>query len=157
MNITQSSKSINSRLLLKIMDYIDKRIACMIVAYLKDSIQQGKVPADQIESLEGKFFTFLSSFLLTIRHYGFHRILVAIQCILETFQVKNVGVDISLRDLLNTQKTSTTTATATPMDGDHYKDEGNKLVQQGKYQEAVEMYTKAITYDERNAIYYANR
>ena len=42
-------------LLRGVMDQIDKKIACLILNYLKEPIQLRKVNEDQRESLEGKY------------------------------------------------------------------------------------------------------
>ena len=39
----------------------------------------------------------------------------------------------------------------------NFKNEGNELMKQEKYKEALESYNKAIEIDKNNAVYYCNR
>lgn len=43
------------------------------------------------------------------------------------------------------------------LSAESFKNQGNDLMKQEKYQEALECYSQAISIDENNAIYYANR
>lgn len=42
-------------------------------------------------------------------------------------------------------------------ESEHLKNEGNRLMKEEKYTEAIAMYTKAINIDPRNPIFYCNR
>lgn len=42
-------------------------------------------------------------------------------------------------------------------ESEHLKNEGNRLMKEEKYQEALQMYTRAINIDPRNPIFYCNR
>ena len=41
--------------------------------------------------------------------------------------------------------------------GNHFKDKGNEALRAGKFQEAVDNYTKALELEPENAVYYSNR
>ena len=44
-----------------------------------------------------------------------------------------------------------------PFEAEPFKEKGNKLLQQEKYEEALRAYSKAIELNPNSAIYYANR
>ena len=66
---------------------------------------------------------------------------------------------VGLRELLEvtSSKNLDTQFSQRIEEAERYKNEGNLLVQQGKFKEAITVYSKAINCDAKNAIYYSNR
>ncbi|KAF7306553.1 Hsc70 cochaperone [Mycena indigotica] len=137
-----------------------QRLVLSIIDFLNQSIVDGTVKSDDKESLE-----------------------VAIQCIGEAFgvdpaddtQVKKLSVkpatlpsifDVFLKtkDKVGTTATPAASTSSTSKrsgsdntKADDYKANGNKLMSEKKYDQAIDAYTQAISLDPTNAVYYSNR
>lgn len=124
-----------------------KQIVYGILKFFQEQQSVGSLPDDAVESLE-----------------------VATQCLESAF-------DVSLHDKNMEEKYSLPASfteifeaglkvkgSAAPqiteedkIEAEKFKTEGNDLMKQEKYEEAIECYTKAIQKDGRNAVYYSNR
>ncbi|XP_054082407.1 small glutamine-rich tetratricopeptide repeat-containing protein beta [Zeugodacus cucurbitae] len=97
---------------------------------------------------------------------------VAIQCLQSAFDISD---DVGLQSVAGTQESDDSVnkdgidmfeifqslfiernPKATQM-AESFKNEGNRLMKEGKYNEAMLQYNRAICFDPRNAIYYCNR
>ncbi|KAF9498108.1 TPR-like protein [Pleurotus eryngii] len=56
-----------------------------------------------------------------------------------------------------TASTSKTPSTVDKAQAEKFKQEGNSLMSSKKYDEAIDMYTKAVNLDSTNPVYYSNR
>jgi len=135
-----------------------QRLVLAIIDFLNQSINDGTVKSDDKEGLE-----------------------VAVQCIGEAFgvdpsnqeQVKQLSIRpatlqnifdvyIKTREKIGSQAQASPSmpSTLSPADkenADKLKQEGNTLMSNKKYDEAIEAYTKAIAIDSNNPVYYSNR
>ncbi|XP_011695245.1 PREDICTED: small glutamine-rich tetratricopeptide repeat-containing protein alpha-like [Wasmannia auropunctata] len=119
-----------------------KGLVSLIVKFLTDQLQDGDITADSRESLE-----------------------VAIQCLESAYNVQASDAPANV-NLYQIYKNAVENAApvlgpeATPeakAEAERLKNEGNALMKQEKHHEALANYTKAITLDGRNAVYYCNR
>lgn len=134
-----------------------KNVALGILDFLKTSIDDGTVSGDDKESVD-----------------------VAIECISDVFGVelqdkaKVFGNEnlVSLYERFAKLKTTEDSTSSTPetedkkvedvseeakKEAENHKIDGNRLMGQRKFQEAVECYTKAIEANPNNEIYFSNR
>lgn len=134
-----------------------KNVALGVLDFLKTSIDDGTVSGDDKESVD-----------------------VAIECISDVFGVeledkaKVFGNEnlVSLYERFAKLKTTEDSTSSTPetedkkveevseeakKEAENHKIDGNRLMGQRKFQEAVDCYTKAIEANSNNEIYYSNR
>ncbi|KAK5639375.1 hypothetical protein RI129_011867 [Pyrocoelia pectoralis] len=90
---------------------------------------------------------------------------VAVQCIESAFDV-NSNSDSELPETVNLLHLFTEASSPTKKEklsaesiseAESYKNEGNELMRQGLFKEAIEKYTEAIRINPDNAVYYSNR
>ncbi|XP_055383942.1 small glutamine-rich tetratricopeptide repeat-containing protein beta [Condylostylus longicornis] len=134
-------------------DEIKKSFASKFINFLKQQIQEQTLPSDGLESLE-----------------------VAIQCLEAAFELHP---DDQIEDENAENNTATSTSNNkkfNPIDlfelyqtacletspnrgeiAEQIKDNGNRLMKEGKFQEAFLQYNRAITYDPTNPVFYSNR
>lgn len=109
-----------------------------MVGFLNESVENGTIPHDSVEGIE-----------------------VAIQCIVEAFNIDLSDESLSiapntLSKIFNVflQTQAKLSATQTP---DQLKSLGNKAMADKDYAAAISNYSQAILLDGENAVYYANR
>jgi len=113
-----------------------------ILKFLRDELKQENISPDFKESLE-----------------------VASQCLESSYEIaiddeickNNFDSGLDLLGLAEKSVIKKEIPTDLKEKADKYKTEGNDLMKQEKYKEALELYNKAIEIDASNAVYYCNR
>jgi len=113
-----------------------------ILKFLKDELKEETISADFKESLE-----------------------VASQCLESAFEIavddeickNNFDSGINLLEIAEKNVIRRELAPELKERADKHKTEGNELMKQEKFKEALEQYNKAIEIDKNNAVYYCNR
>ncbi|KAF9015046.1 hypothetical protein BDQ17DRAFT_1320035 [Cyathus striatus] len=124
-----------------------QRLVYAILEFLNQSVTDGTVKADDQEGLE-----------------------VAMQCIgeafgvdpankeqAETLSVKPASLQSIFDVFLKTKDRTKSPSTDEKVEAEKLKQTGNSLMSSKKYDEAIEAYTKAISLDPTNPVYYSNR
>lgn len=113
-----------------------------ILKFLRDELKQESITADVKESLE-----------------------VASQCLESSYEISveddicrnNFDSGLNLLELAEKSVIKRELAPELKTAADKFKTEGNELMKQEKYLEALEQYNSAIKIDANNAVYYCNR
>ncbi|RNA17139.1 Small glutamine-rich tetratricopeptide repeat-containing alpha [Brachionus plicatilis] len=113
-----------------------------ILKFLRDELQQENIAADLKESLE-----------------------VASQCLESSYEIAiddeicktNFDSGIDLLSIAEKSVIKRELPAEQKEKADKHKTEGNELMKQEKFNEALEQYNKAIEIDKSNAVYYCNR
>ncbi|XP_003424668.1 small glutamine-rich tetratricopeptide repeat-containing protein alpha [Nasonia vitripennis] len=118
---------------------IYKNLVSSIIKCLKQLMEQDNLAADARESLE-----------------------VSIQCLESAYGVQgsDANENFDILSIYKTQQCNNTPFEATPdakAEAERLKNEGNALMKNEKYHEALANYSKAIELDSQNAVYYCNR
>lgn len=125
-----------------------QKLAFAIIEHLSSQLKSGAIVGDSAESLE-----------------------VSIQCLESVYsinrsdpaQVQRLKCDKSLEEIFESAiqtRGGSTTAQPTEEDrakAEELKNEGNQLMKNEKYQEAIQCYTKAMELDSANAVFPCNR
>ncbi|KAG8234863.1 hypothetical protein J437_LFUL013150 [Ladona fulva] len=114
-----------------------KNIEVLIVKFLRDQLESGKLTPEATEGVE-----------------------VAIQCIQEAFQISEEELQTcneSLNDICNRQSAPKELTSGQREEAENLKQVGNSLMKENKFKEAITNYTRAIEIDPNNAVYYCNR
>ncbi|XP_032228420.1 small glutamine-rich tetratricopeptide repeat-containing protein alpha [Nematostella vectensis] len=127
-----------------------ERLSFAIIEHLTQQLDSGTVSGDSAESLE-----------------------VAIQCLEQVFninrgdeaQLKRLKTERSLQEIFDTAENLQTNGGATSMHptaqdrqkAEELKNEGNQLMKEEKFQEAINSYSRAIELDNTNSVYPCNR
>ncbi|XP_034035218.1 small glutamine-rich tetratricopeptide repeat-containing protein alpha [Thalassophryne amazonica] len=128
-----------------------KRLAFSIIQFLHDQLQSGRLSSDAQESLE-----------------------VAIQCLETAFDVssddQSLAVPVTLPEIfestaakfpaqtqVNNNATSSCTTEEQRAEAEQLKTDGNDQMKVDNFAAAVEFYSKAISLNPQNAVYYCNR
>lgn len=84
---------------------------------------------------------------------------VAVQCIEAVYRLPDEALDSADRvDVLELYENARAVLPDDKVaESEHLKNEGNRLMKEEKYAEAIKMYTQAINIDPRNPIFYCNR
>uniref|UniRef100_A0A0A9WFW2 Small glutamine-rich tetratricopeptide repeat-containing protein alpha n=1 Tax=Lygus hesperus TaxID=30085 RepID=A0A0A9WFW2_LYGHE len=117
-----------------------KRLMISILHHLRGELRSGHLDSEQTEGLEVAIQCLESI-------YGVHDGLLVEPSLLEiykSFLITSIvnKPDASQEDKANAEKLKT---------------DGNTAMNNGLFNEAIELYTKAINYDPKNAVYYCNR
>ncbi|KAM4548668.1 small glutamine-rich tetratricopeptide repeat-containing protein alpha isoform 1-T2 [Odontesthes bonariensis] len=129
----------------------NKRLAFSIIQFLHDQLRSGDLSSDAQESLE-----------------------VAVQCLETAFEVstddQTLAVPITLPEIfasatakfpaesqVNNNATSNSPTEEQRAEAERLKSDGNDQMKVENYAAAVEFYSKAITLNPQNAVYYCNR
>ncbi|XP_011298300.1 small glutamine-rich tetratricopeptide repeat-containing protein alpha [Fopius arisanus] len=119
-----------------------KGLVASIIRFLTKQLEEGDITPDSRESLE-----------------------VAIQCLESAYNVQASDSPPNF-DLLSSYETSLEAYNFPPSreataeeksEAERYKNQGNSLMKEDKIPGAIELYTRAIELDGRNAVYYGNR
>ncbi|KAI8445388.1 small glutamine-rich tetratricopeptide repeat-containing protein A [Phakopsora pachyrhizi] len=137
-----------------------KRLVYSILEFLNDSIKDGIVRADDQESMEVAMQCISESFSVDWDASSSSSLSIKPSTLLNLFEVfvntqnKRVG---SSSGTSGNEKLSSTPSETTRKEADALKSDGNLLLSQKKFSEAIEKYTKAIQLDPTNPVYYSNR
>lgn len=124
------------------MDDVKLGLISSILHFLRGEFRSGYLDAENAEGLE-----------------------VAIHCLENIYDVSNVHKDGNVPSLLDIYKAYILTSVVSRRDpteeekaeGERLKVEGNVAMSAGKYTEALELYSRAIDCNPKNAVYYCNR
>lgn len=117
-----------------------KRLITSILHFLRDEFRSGQLSAEIQEGLE-----------------------VAIQCLESIYEIKDTTrTEPSLLEIYKTFLVTTIINQPDASEEDKQraeklKTEGNTAMSQGEFNKALELYTRAIAIDPKNAVYYCNR
>ncbi|KAL5279097.1 SGTB family protein [Megaselia abdita] len=126
-------------------DQVVKSFVKSFVGFLKKQCDDRKLNSDQMESVE-----------------------VAIQCLESAYEVENTSNDeatsstenaaMSQIDIFDVYQTMFLEKTPENKElAEEIKNEGNRLMKENKYYEALQNYNRAIVHDPRNPVLYCNR
>lgn len=129
-----------------------------VLHFFRDQISELKEQPDLVESLEVAVQCLEAVYRLPAEDVdGSGRVAninLGTNCDLEPFpSITGERVDVyelyeNSRSILSDDKVA---------ESEQLKNEGNRLMKEEKYQEAIQMYTKALQIDPRNPIFYCNR
>jgi len=126
------------------MEEVKKRLHTSILLFLKEEFRSGGLDADNAEGLE------VAIQCLESIYGGDESKLANEPSLLEIYGSYFDPAVVCLPDLPEASEEDKRKA-------EQLKVEGNQAMNNGNYQHALELYTKAINYDKKNAIYYCNR
>ncbi|KAK9498235.1 hypothetical protein O3M35_004095 [Rhynocoris fuscipes] len=117
-----------------------KRLITSILHFLRSEFRSGQLSSENLEGLE-----------------------VAIQCLESVYDVKETTqteptlLEIYQAYLVPTIKEKADASEEDKKQAEQLKVEGNTAMSEGQFYKALELYTKAIQIDPKNAVYYCNR
>jgi small glutamine-rich tetratricopeptide repeat-containing protein alpha len=116
----------------------DRAIVATCLKFLEDQIKTAELPDEAVESLA-----------------------VAMDCVNNVYHVTGAERTVDIREAYRTAiKAVPAPKEATEEEkkkAEELKNEGNNLLKDGKHQEAIDAYSKAIDLDPSNAVYFSNR
>lgn len=128
-----------------------KRLVLSIVQFLRQQLQTADLTADAKESLEVAVQCLETAYGVSPEDLS-NESLVVSRPLLEIFR------DALPREHVQTSCENVPEPTeAQKVEAEKYKQEGNNMMKLEMYTAALECYTKAISLDGRNAVYYCNR
>ncbi|KAH7935920.1 hypothetical protein HPB52_015175 [Rhipicephalus sanguineus] len=128
-----------------------KRLVLSIVQFLRQQLQTADLTADAKESLEVAVQCLETAYGVSPEDLS-NESLVVSRSLLEIFR------DALPREHVQTSCENVPEPTeAQKVEAEKYKQEGNNMMKLEMYTAALECYTKAISLDGRNAVYYCNR
>ncbi|XP_049515175.1 small glutamine-rich tetratricopeptide repeat-containing protein beta isoform X2 [Dermacentor silvarum] len=128
-----------------------KRLVLSIVQFLRQQLQTADLSADAKESVEVAVQCLETAYGVSPEDLS-NESLVVSRSLLDIFR------DVLPREHVQTSSENVPEPTeAQKVEAEKYKQEGNNMMKIEMYTAALECYTKAISLDGRNAVYYCNR
>lgn len=132
-------------------DQVQKSFVKSFISYLKDQVENQALSSDALESVE-----------------------VAVQCLQAAFEINEETLESSDSAIPVPEAASSTTSSQVDLFemfqslhidrnsqflemAEEIDNEGNRLMKEGKYNEALLQYNRAVTFDPKNPIFYCNR
>lgn len=126
-----------------------KRLVFSIIEFFDDQIVSGDLSEDALESLEVAKQCLETAYSLNLSTDTEYRVSRSLLDIFNQSVGKNEGLQprVPTRQATDEEKA----------EAEKLKSQGNDLMKQEKYDDAIDYYSKAITLDGRNAVFYSNR